>query len=70
MYHIDIKKLDTQVFDKGYSQTSFAKEIGVTRNTYLSYRANPDKIPYRVLTRMIKVLCSSISEAEAIFFAL
>lgn len=68
MYTVNIAKTRGKMAEKGFSCTSLAKEIGITRNTLSNYLSDPNKIPYSVLSKMAEVLCDNLQEAREIFF--
>lgn len=68
MCSVNIRKLVGKIAEKGYTKTSFAREIGVSRETLRSYLKDYNKIPYDVLSKMVSVLECTDSEAMSIFF--
>ena len=66
---MDIQKLRGKMAEKNYSITSFARELGVSRNTLSWYLHQPGKIPYEIVCKMAAALCDSADEAMQIFFA-
>lgn len=69
MYIVNVEKLIGKIAEKGFTKSSFAKEIGVGRDTLRSYLKDYRKIPYEVLSKMASVLECSEDEASTIFFA-
>lgn len=69
MVHVDIPKVKGKMAERGYSITSFAKELGISRNTLSNYLEDPKKIPYSIISAMAKLLCDTTEEASSIFFA-
>lgn len=69
LYWVDIPRVKGKMAECGYNITTFAQEIGVSRNTMSSYLANPKTIPYDKLATMAELLCDSKHEAAQIFFA-
>lgn len=69
MVHVDVPKVKGKMAEKGFSITSFANALGVSRNTLSSYLDYPMKIPYSVISAMADLLCDTPEEASCIFFA-
>lgn len=69
MVHIDIPKVKGKMAERGYTITSLAKELGVSRNTLSNYLDDPNKIPYSIISNMANILCETSDEASSIFFA-
>ena len=69
MAHIDVCKVKGKMAERGYTNSSLAKKLGINRNTLASYLDNPEKTPYNVVSRMAELLCDSAEEAISIFFA-
>ena len=69
MVHVDIPKVKGKMAERGYSVTSLAKELGISRNTLSNYLEEPQKIPYCIISTMANLLCETSEEAISIFFA-
>ena len=69
MYRVDTARLCGKIVEKGYNQQTFADAVGVCRDTMRGYIKDCNKIPYKVLTKMVDVLGCDYSEARDIFFA-
>lgn len=68
MYKINVPKLDGKMVEKGFTKSSYAKAIGISRNTLDNYRKRPSIIPYWVLSKMIFLVCDSTEDLFSIFF--
>lgn len=68
MYIVNVEKLVGRIAEKGYTKSSFAKEIGIGRDTLRSYLKDYKKIPYEILSKMASVLECNENEAMIIFF--
>lgn len=66
---IDVPKVRGKMAEKGYTISSFAKQLDISRNTLSTYLDTPGKIPYSVLSDMAGILCDTSDEACQIFFA-
>lgn len=44
MFKININKVKGKMAEKGFNNTSLAKEISISRNTLSSYLNNPEKL--------------------------
>lgn len=66
--NIDVPKVRGKMAEKGYTLSSFAKRLDISRNTLSSYLDTPGKIPYSVLSDMAVILCDTSDEACQIFF--
>lgn len=69
MVHVDIPKVKGKMAERGYTITSLAKELGVSRSTLSNYLDDPKKIPYSIISDMANLLCDTSEEASAVFFA-
>lgn len=69
MYQIDLNRVRGKMGEKGYSITSLAHQLEVSRGTLSAYFKYPGKMPYCVVSNMAQVLCDSPGEAKEIFFA-
>ena len=69
MVHVDIPKVKGKMAEHGYTITSLAKELGVSRSTLSNYLDDPNRIPYSIISDMAKLLCDTSEEAIAVFFA-
>lgn len=69
MPHIDTNKVKGKIAECGYTVTSFAERLGISRNTLASYLKRPDIVPYNVVSNMASILCDDEDEAVRIFFA-
>lgn len=69
MAYINVPKVRGKMAEKGFSITSLAKSLEISRNTLSTYLEEPNKIPYSTVAKMADLLCSSPDEAAAIFFA-
>ena len=69
MVHVDVPKVKGKMAERGYSITSLAKELGISRNTLSNYLEDPQKIPYFIISSMANLLCDTSEEASSIFFA-
>lgn len=69
MVHVDIPKVKGKMAERGYTITSLAKELNISRNTLSGYLEEPQKIPYCIISAMAKLLCDTSEEASSIFFA-
>ena len=69
MVHVDVPKVRGKMAERGYTITSLASALGISRATLSNYLEEPDKIPYLVISSMAKLLCDSPKEASDIFFA-
>lgn len=68
MYTVNIPRVKGKMAEHGYNITTFARELGVSRNTLSSYLSNPATIPYDKVSRIAELLCDDTDEAAAIFF--
>jgi len=69
MYKINVDKWKGQIAEKGFTKTSFARQLGVSLNTLNSYFANPNNVPYRVIVKSAALLRMNKGEFDAVFFA-
>ena len=69
MAYINIPKVRGKMAEKGFSITSLAKSLEISRNTLSAYLEEPNKIPYITVAKMAALLCDSSDEAASIFFA-
>ena len=69
MVRVDIPKVKGKMAERGYTITSMAKTLEISRSTLSAYLESPEKIPYSVISRMADILCDNVSEASSIFFA-
>ncbi len=69
MYFVNVPKIRGKMGEKGYTITSLAVKIGVSRNTLAGYLENPNSIPYCKLAKMAELLCDNSIESAHIFFA-
>lgn len=69
MYRVDTNRLCGKIVEKGYNQQTFADAVGVCRETMRGYLKDYNRIPYKVLSKMVEVLDCGYSEAKEIFFA-
>lgn len=67
MFKININKVKGKMAEKGFNNTSLAKEISISRNTLSSYLNNPEKTPYYILAKLAECLCDTEKEATEIF---
>jgi len=68
MYKVNITELNKEMVGKGYNQTSFAKAIGIGRDTLRGYFKNYSKMPYYIILRIVEILELSRNRAMEIFF--
>ena len=66
---MNIPKLRGKMAEKGFNITTLSREIGVNRNTLSEYFDHPDRVPYKVIVKLSKLLCDNKDEVVAIFFA-
>lgn len=66
--YVNVSKVRGKMAEHGYTITSFAKKLGISRNTLSIYLREPEKIPYNVVSAMANILCDSAEEAGSIFF--
>lgn len=69
MVYIDVPKVRGKMAERGYTITSLAGKLGISRNTLASYLESPGKTPYGVVSDMASTLCDTSEEAATIFFA-
>lgn len=69
MVYVDIPKVKGKIAEKGFTITSLAKELEISRNTLSSYIDDPKKMPYSIISSMASLLCDTPEEARSIFFA-
>jgi len=69
MVHVDVPKVKGKMAERGYTITSLARELGITRGTLSNYLEDPAKIPYFIISKLANLLCDSSEEASSIFFA-
>ena len=69
MVLVNVPKVRGKMAEKGYTITSLAKFLGVSRNTLSFYLENPNKMPYGVVAKMAETLCDTAKDATDIFFA-
>ena len=69
MFQILIPKIKGKMAEKGYTNSTLAKELGISRNALYVYMREPGRIPYSVMDRMAELLCDSLGEARGIFTA-
>lgn len=67
MVHVDVPKVKGKMAERGYTITSMAKSLKISRSTLSAYMELPEKIPYSVISRMAEILCDSTDEASSIF---
>lgn len=66
---VNSRKLIGKIYEKGFTRTSFAKEIGITRQTLRNYLNQPKFIPYSVIVSIINTLDLTENELFEILFA-
>lgn len=69
MSKINVCKLRGKMAEKGYTITSMAKALHISRSTMSGYLKKPDKIPYGIILEMADMLCENTDEAKEIFFS-
>lgn len=69
MFNVDIPRVRGKMAERGFTISSLAKALFISRNTLSSYLENPKKMPYGIVSGMANLLCTSEEEATAIFFA-
>lgn len=69
MFYIDIPKLLGKIAEAGYNKASFARALGINRNTLRKYLKYYNKMPYDVIIDMARLLNCTAEEAYSIFFA-
>jgi len=57
MFHIEVPKVRGKMAERGYTITSLAQRLEVSRNTLSSYLEAPWKTPYEVVSGMAESLC-------------
>lgn len=67
--NVDVPKVRGKMAEKGFTNSRFAEELGINRNTLASYLVEPGKIPLEIIFKMADMLCDSREEATGIFFA-
>lgn len=67
--YVNVPKVRGKMAECGYTITSLAKKLGISRNTLSFYLKEPEKIPYNIVAAMAEILCDSPEEAGSIFFA-
>ena len=66
--NVDVPKVRGKIAEKGFTLSSFAKRLDISRNTLSTYLDTPGKIPYTVLSDMACILCDTSEEIMQIFF--
>lgn len=66
---VDTKRLIGKIYENGYNRSSFAGELGISRETLRKYIKNPASMPYTVIEKAISILHLNSEEAKDIFFA-
>lgn len=66
---VDIPKVRGKMAECGFNLTSMSNRLGINRNTLSAYLDTPSKMPYGIISDMASVLCETVEEATAIFFA-
>ncbi len=69
MVRVNIPKVRGKMAEKGYSITSLANMLKISRGTLTSYFSAPEKMPYNVVASLADILCDTAEEATAIFFS-
>ena len=69
MVRINVSKVKGKMAERGYTITSMAKSMKISRSTLSSYLECPEKIPYSIIASMADMLCDDTDEAGSIFFA-
>lgn len=69
MVRINVSKVKGKMAERGYTITSMAKSLKISRSTLSSYLECPEKIPYSIIASMADMLCDNADEAGSIFFA-
>ena len=69
MVRVNVPKVRGKMAEKGYSITSLANMLKISRGTLASYFSMPEKIPYRIVARLADILCDTMEEATSIFFS-
>ena len=69
MYFVNVDILRGKITEKGFSNSSFAKKVGVSRNTLRSYLLHPEKISYAFMEKSATLLCDNHEDILSIFFA-
>lgn len=69
MAYINVPKVRGKIAECGFTITSLAKSLDISRNTLSKYLETPEKMPYDIVARMAALLCDNADEAAAIFFA-
>lgn len=67
MFHVDIPKVKGKMAERGFTITSLAKVLKISRNTLSSYLDDPSKMPYEFVSKMADLLCDNAEEATSIF---
>ena len=67
MVRVDVPKVKGKMAERGYTITSMAKALKISRSTLSSYLECPEKITYSVIASMADMLCDSTDEAGSIF---
>lgn len=70
MYQVNVPALKGKIVERGYTNTSISKKIGVSRETFRNYLNHPGRLPIEIIYKLISTLNLSNSEASAIFFNL
>lgn len=69
MYYVDVAKVRGKMAENGYTITSLAKDLGVSRSTLSAYLNNTKRMPYDIVSHMAELICADCDEAINIFFA-
>lgn len=69
MFYVDVPKIKGKMAEKGFTNSAFAEELGISRNTLATYFSDPSRIPYEVLERIAETLFENVAEARSILFA-
>lgn len=69
MFVVNVLKLKGRIIERGYNCSTFAQEIGISKKTLYNYMTDPEKIPYKIIEKMVSVLFDSPDDAMQVFFA-
>ena len=66
---IDIDELIGIMAKKGFTKSSVALKLGISRNTMAKYFKNPASLPYYIIINLVSILEIPPDQAKEIFFS-
>ena len=68
MYSIHVGKWQGKITENKYNKTTFAKELGVSRNTLEAYFKKPTNVPYHIIAKSAVLLHLNRDDMTEVFF--